>query len=133
MLGSCVAAPRFRSLVDATKAMQSLDNMDIVGQQIRIQLAAIEANPQVLVAAAEPVQERLDADAGAKLKSQHWPGRLLHRVCTSILDAARLPCRCVHSCTCASHVHRTTIKDRCGHPSSAFCRTDAGVAMGSVL
>ncbi|GAB4822034.1 hypothetical protein N2152v2_009080 [Parachlorella kessleri] len=69
-----VAFVQFRSLSDATKAMQSLDNMDIVGQQIRIQLAAIEANPQVLVAAAEPVQERLDADAddggGLKLTSQ---------------------------------------------------------------
>lgn len=71
---------QFQSLADATKAQQSLDNMDIVGQRIKVAVAAIEANPAVSLAAsmggmvAPGVQERLDVDAddggGLKLTSQ---------------------------------------------------------------
>lgn len=48
--------------------MSSLDGMDIVGQQMRVQLAALDANPAaagaVGDAGAAVVQERLDVDAG---------------------------------------------------------------------
>ena len=50
--------------------MASLDNMDIVGQQMRVQLAALDAPVQTVAAVAEAVaggvQERLDTDAGGQ-------------------------------------------------------------------
>ncbi len=92
------ALRRFRLLSDATKAMQSLDNMDIVGQQIRVALAAIEANPQVPAGMAAAVQEQLDVDAGG-----HGGQQLL--VAQSLQG---IGCAAKHkSCFCSSFVPAT--------------------------